>query len=520
MQNLVSYFLQSSVVMGIAYLIYRFVYQKEGYYIFNRVYLLSAFLLALVLPLIPFNIDEFLFGNSPTLSVVQYPIKAVNAILLGEVTIFAHADDVSATPAWHVSDWMMIVYLLGLLWGFLRLAVRIFQLGRVITTAEKQQRDGLTFVMLPDDSPVFSFFHYVFISQKELDQPESGQQIIEHEQQHAFQLHSLDMLFAELVSVVFWFNPFSYLLKNNMRENHEFMADKAVLTRHPDAGYYRMLLINHSSILENQLLTHNFSYLLLKRRLFMMKNVKNPVRMVAKLLWIFIGSALALVACSDATKQVTLPENVVKIDIPEAPQLPKDSVNLIFGFNMNERKADFIARLGNGQSCKLEVFNKKNELIATIFDTQMGPGDYRTTWNITPGVDYFSYVFTAGDKRMTGNSYIDPSKTYNEETGVYTVVDQMPEFHDGMGALMTFLSSNITYPEQAKKDTISGRVFINFIIEKDGSVSNVKVLRGIGGGCDEEAVRVVSSMPKWKPGLQNGEAVRVAYNLPIKFALR
>jgi len=81
------------------------------------------------------------------------------------------------------------------------------------------------------------------------------------------------------------------------------------------------------------------------------------------------------------------------------------------------------------------------------------------------------------------------------------------------------LLANITYPQQAKKDSIAGRVFINFIIEKDGSVSNVKVLRGIGSGCDEEAVRVVSSMPKWKPGIQNGEAVRVSYNIPIKFAL-
>jgi len=251
----------------------------------------------------------------------------------------------------------------------------------------------------------------------------------------------------------------------------------------------------------------------------MMKNVKNPVRMVAKLLWIFIGSALALVACSDATKQVTLPENVVKIDIPEAPQLPEDSVNLIFGFNMNERKADFIARLGNGQSCKLEIFNKKNELIATLFDTQMGPGNYQTAWDITPGLDYFSYVFTAGDKHMTGNSYSDPAKAYNAETGVYTVVEQMPEYPGGMNAMMSYLSSNITYPQQAKNDTVTGRVFINFIIEKDGSVTNVKVLRGIGSGCDEEAVRVISSMPKWKPGVQNGEAVRVSYNIPIKFAL-
>ncbi|OFY52189.1 MAG: hypothetical protein A2W85_00345 [Bacteroidetes bacterium GWF2_41_31] len=518
MNQWVTYFVQSSVVMLIGYLIYRFVYQKEGYFAFNRVYLLVTLVAAICLPLIPINIDR-LFGNIPAMATVHYPMKTVNEILLGEVTIFADGNQINALSSIHWINWISLIYILGLLVGFLKLALRLIRLARVITMSEKQQHSGLTFVIMPDESPIFSFFHYVFISREVLNSPNASQQIIEHEQQHALQLHSLDMLFAEMVTVVFWFNPFSFLLKSNMRENHEFMADDAVLTLHPDAGYYRMLLINHSSIVENQLLTHNFSYSLLKRRLFMMKNVKNPVRMVAKLLWIFIGSALALVACSDAAHQVTLPENVVKIDIPETPQLLEDSVNLIFGFNMNERKADFIARLGNGQSCKLEIFNKKNELIATLFDTQMGPGNYRTAWDIAPGLDYFSYVFTAGDKRMTGNTYTDPAKAYNAKEDVYTMVDSMPEYPGGMNAMMSFLSSNITYPQQAKNDTISGRVFINFIIEKDGSVTNVKVLRGIGSGCDEEAVRVISSMPKWKPGMQNGEAVRVSYNIPIKFAL-
>ena len=84
---------------------------------------------------------------------------------------------------------------------------------------------------------------------------------------------------------------------------------------------------------------------------------------------------------------------------------------------------------------------------------------------------------------------------------------------------MEYLSSNIKYPEEAKEKGISGRVFIQFVIEKDGSVSNVKVMKGIGGGCDEEAVRVVKAMPKWKPGKQKGKPVRVNYILPVSFKL-
>lgn len=107
-----------------------------------------------------------------------------------------------------------------------------------------------------------------------------------------------------------------------------------------------------------------------------------------------------------------------------------------------------------------------------------------------------------------------------EEAEIFTVVEAMPEFPGGMGKLMAFLANNIKYPSFAKETNIQGRVFINFVVEPDGSISNVKVLRGIGGGCDEEAVRVVESMPNWKPGMQRGKPVRVSYNLPVKFTLQ
>ncbi len=113
------------------------------------------------------------------------------------------------------------------------------------------------------------------------------------------------------------------------------------------------------------------------------------------------------------------------------------------------------------------------------------------------------------------------TRTYviDDTDSVYTLVDVMPEFPGGVNALMSYLSENITYPEQAKKDGVHGKVFISFVIEKTGKVNNVKVLRGIGEACDAEAVRVVKSMPDWKPGLSEGKPVRVQYNIPIKFAL-
>ena len=103
---------------------------------------------------------------------------------------------------------------------------------------------------------------------------------------------------------------------------------------------------------------------------------------------------------------------------------------------------------------------------------------------------------------------------------VFQVVEVDPEFPGGMEALTKYLSENIKYPEQAKKDKIQGKVYISFVVEKDGSVADAKVLRGIGGGCDEEALRVVNAMPKWTPGKQRNTPVRVQFNLPIVFKLQ
>ena len=92
-------------------------------------------------------------------------------------------------------------------------------------------------------------------------------------------------------------------------------------------------------------------------------------------------------------------------------------------------------------------------------------------------------------------------------------------FPGGEDARIKFMSENLTYPKEAVKNGIQGKVFVTFVVEKDGKITNVKALRGIGGGCDEEAVRVISMMPNWVPGKQKGKPVRVQFNIPVQFKL-
>ena len=106
------------------------------------------------------------------------------------------------------------------------------------------------------------------------------------------------------------------------------------------------------------------------------------------------------------------------------------------------------------------------------------------------------------------------------EAEIFKVVEEMPEFPGGAAKMMEFIQKNIKYPLMARESDIQGRVFVNFVVEPDGSITNVTVMRGIGGGCDEEALRVVQSMPSWKPGKQRGSAVRCSFTVPIIFKLQ
>jgi protein TonB len=128
------------------------------------------------------------------------------------------------------------------------------------------------------------------------------------------------------------------------------------------------------------------------------------------------------------------------------------------------------------------------------------------------------------DQNTEVEEYVAPVKQEEEESAeeaqIFMVVESMPEFPGGEAALYKFLAENIKYPQMAKESGIQGRVFVTFVVERNGKVTDVRVLRGIGGGCDEEAIRVVQNMPSWTPGKQRGKSVRVQYNLPVKFTLQ
>ena len=134
----------------------------------------------------------------------------------------------------------------------------------------------------------------------------------------------------------------------------------------------------------------------------------------------------------------------------------------------------------------------------------------------------FKFQGQEGDTIADARDYLTPKPAppvVPDSEKIFTSVEVVPKFPGGMGALSRFISDNIKYPQKARDNNIQGRVILKFVVDKDGSIIDIQVTRGLGGGCDEEAIRVMKLMPKWKPGMQNGNPIKVYYTLPISFYL-
>ena len=134
-------------------------------------------------------------------------------------------------------------------------------------------------------------------------------------------------------------------------------------------------------------------------------------------------------------------------------------------------------------------------------------------WRLLTAMSVMAVLLMVNTNAMAQNK-----KKANDK--VLEKAEVMPEYPGGDQAMMDFVAKNVQYPQEARDKEISGRVLVSFIVEKDGSIADVKVVKGIGGGCDEEAVRVVKAMPKWKPGKDKGKPVRVSYMMPFTFKLQ
>ncbi len=537
------YILQSALSIAIFYMFYVLVFRKEGYFRFNRYYLLLAVSVSLLLPFFQFKPG----GLIPVVAESGFTLNPVHDLMrftLDEVVITANgvSNETSniVTPGFSFLSITLYIYIIGVVIASLIFLIRLIRMWSLVRSNPKVKRGNLVCVITKEDTPAFSFLNYIFIDKRLMSDKTELEKIIGHELSHIRNWHSYDLLFVELMQIIQWFNPVFHLLKKAIKENHEFMADNDVVSGYTDPMEYGRLLMEHSTQIKSFSIAHNFSYSLLKRRLMMINKVKNPVRFSFKLLWVLVALNLVFFACSGPDTETFVEQNDIQQDKQAMDNNTETTEFDVFTVveDMPEYHGGMQALmeyLGSNivypESAK-EKGIEGRVLINFIVDTDGSIKSVNVIRGIYEDCDNEAVrVVSSMPKWKPGKqkgvpvkvSYNLPIKFTLQDSAkdtIYDVVDVMPEYSGGKKEMFSYLSNNIKYPEAAIRKGVTGRVFVSFVVEKDGRINNAKIIRGIGSGCDEEALRVVNAMPNWTPGKnKNGEPVRVKFNLPIKFAL-
>lgn len=490
-----AYLLKVNVAFVLFYAFYRLFFYKDTFFKLRRAILLAFFGLALFYPLL--NIQDWVRQQEPIADVIY-----MYSAMLPEATAKA---DAAASVDWY--GW-----LLGSL-GFIYWGIVAFLCGRFLVqlssilwlahTSERVVIHKTPVYALRKAAGPFSFFRMVFLHPESHSDKETDE-ILTHECTHVSQWHSIDVILSEMMCMACWFNPFVWLLKREVRHNLEYLADNTVIQSGYDSKSYQYHLLglaHHQSVTT---LYNSFNVLHLKNRIMMMNKKRSPGIVRTKYL-IFIPLVGILMLLSNI-------EAVARLTVRLANEATvSNAMVTATGILVDETGQPLI-----GASVVVKGGKER-----TITDRK-GAFSLEVPANAILRCSYQgreSQEVLAAD--MTNNTHLSlSSKSREMNEQVFTVVEKMPSFPGGDAELLKYIATNIKYPKESQDNGEQGRVICSFIVGRDGSVNNPEVLRGVTPLLNEEAVRVINTMPRWNPGMQRGKAVAVKYTVPITFRLK
>ena len=459
MLEFLTYDLKVAVLIAVFYMFYRLLLARETFHRVNRIVLLLTALASFVLPLCV---------------ITMHRTVEMNASVLVEGGMW-HVERDMSDAEYSLSSLLLplasILFIIGLVATFAHTLWSVFRILSLIKHSEQHPQDDGTILCVTGNADLapFSWMHYIVMNRSDYETRDAA--ILAHERGHIRLHHSWDVLLVDVLTALQWFNPAIWMLRSDLRAIHEYEADGAVLSQGINARQYQYLLITKAGGIGGYSLANGITHSALKNRINMMLHTKSPRRSLLKLLALvpIVGVTLALNA-----KTVT--DVVYKNDEPQK-QVP-----------VKKGKKNATIKTGGNQDI---------QIIETVVDEE--------------------------DQKKTETEKQDAFKAEgtfipNDEPA-FDVVEEMPQFPGGAPALLEFLSKNIRYPKEAFESNVQGRVLATFVVEKDGSISETKVVKAVDPMLDEEAIRVLNSMPNWTPGKQSGKAVRVKYTVPINFRL-
>jgi BlaR1 peptidase M56/Gram-negative bacterial TonB protein C-terminal len=498
MNSQLTYLLQVNIGLLLFYGCYRLFFVRDTFWNTHRICLLLSIAIPVVAPLVPFDLFS-----------AYYP-KATDINLVKEVAALPEVVATAATSQQYKSainpvTLIGVIYVVATGFFLVRFATRLASILRFRLQGVKTKLMGISVIRMQKEAAPFSFFGLIFLN-PDLYSPLETRQILEHEQAHSRQWHSLDILIAEIASCLFWFNPAIWLLKREIRNNHEFLADQEVLHAGIDVKDYQYHLLRATYSIPEGSLGNQFNVSPLKKRIMMMNRKKSAQIACLKYMLIApLSLALAFVASAQAIEK-----NVPAIDgMIDLPQVNLASLPV-------EKPAT---------SSKVDPLKVSEPQEAT--------------------------------------KPVEVQKVAKQEDPT------QPQYPGGEAKLMEYIARNIKYPVEAAENGIQGIVVIRFEVTESGKITNAKVFssnfkvwsksengtgttaetekdkQGQGIRLDEvvvsayqggkklattrnpnmtalenEALRLVNNMEDWIPARKDGKAISATYTLPIKYRLQ
>ena len=475
------FIIKSTISLVVLLLGYHLLLEKEKMHQFNRFYLLFSLGFSLLIPHITIKVVKE----------ITTPIIENSAINFNqESSVFVEETNYFPIILWSIYG--LITLLLSI-----RFVRNILKIITKINSNTRIDYENATLVLLKEKALPHTFLNYIFMSEMDYTNQKIEAELFSHELTHVNQKHTWDVLLIEFLKTIFWFNPIFIFYKKAIQLNHEFLADEKVVNYYNNIPFYQNLLLSKAN--ENQpfYLASNLNYLLTKKRLIMMTKTTSKKRaLLKKATLIPLMMSLVFSICTKAVAQEKQSQN-------------KESGSL---FQNYYKKTTFKIKNEKG----VVVAEKKHAQL-TQAEKKLVPS-FLVGGKTMPTKEELDELLKKGGPDEIIIDAFDPKniKTKKEDSNaVYNTseITVNPEFPNGMEAFYKFVGENFTMPKTPID--VKGKTYVTFIIETNGEISNIKVLRDIGYGTGEEAVRVLKLSPKWTPGKVNDEAVRTAYSLPI-----
>ena len=482
MGEFVAYNLHVAVYLAVLYLIYKVAMSAEKQAAINRGVVLGIFAIAFL----AWPARTLLEGlTRPDVSTVASVDFEVGEMLAAVVP--------SAPPVW--PRVLIAIYLLGAVGALCLTAWQFVAMYRLIAKGRVVAMDGCQLVVVDDERVApFSWGHYVVINDR--DYADTPDYILAHELGHIRHLHTLDLMAVQMLCVVQWFNPAAWLLRNELKTLHEYQADSYVMACGVNLKEYQMLLIKKAVGTRFQSLANSLNHSNLKKRITMMYK-SNPSG-ARRLRALALAPALAI-----AVAVVNIPSVSAAISAVSQAKVLKGRVVSVTSADSTASKVK-VYKVNKGAETKgkpVSVVNAKltNDEVKELVSDKVSENSSVT-------------VIPVSDKGVA-----TAISTNSEQA--FVVPDELPEFPGGFGAMIKYLKDNVRYPEAAQREKREGQVTVKFTVEADGSITGLQLLRGQGDDLNAEAIRVVSSMPRWKPAVKDGVNIAVGYALPVSFKL-